>query len=238
MTLAKRAVAEGIGTALLLATIVGSGIMAERLSGGNVAIALLANSLATGGVLVCLIAAIGPISGAHFNPAVTTCDAWQMGMPWREVPAYLAAQVAGALAGTAIANLMFGLPAFFPSHHFRAGAPIWLAEFVASFGLLAVIWGCVRFKSRLVPFAVAGYIVGAYWFTSSTSFANPAATIARSLSDTFAGIRPMDVPAFIGMQLLGALAATAVFAWIAPIERRDAEAVLLPHELSEVARVR
>jgi glycerol uptake facilitator-like aquaporin len=237
MTLAKRSVAEAIGTAILLAAVVGSGIMAQRLSGGNIAIALLANSLATGGVLVCLIAAIGPISGAHFNPAVTICDAWQMGMPWREVPAYIGAQISGALAGTAIANLMFGLPAFFPSQHVRTGGPIWLGEFVATFGLLAVIWGCVRFKNAFVPFAVAGYIVGAYWFTSSTSFANPAVTIARSLSDTFAGIRPIDAPAFIGVQLLGALAATAIFAWLAPIKRRDAEAVLLPHELPEVARV-
>jgi glycerol uptake facilitator-like aquaporin len=236
MTLARRSVAEALGTAMLLAAVVGSGIMAERLSGGNVAIALLANSLATGGVLVCLIAAIGPISGAHFNPVVTICDAWQMGMPWREVPAYVLAQIGGALAGTALANLMFGLPAFFPSHHIRTGLPIWLGEFVATFGLLAVIWGCVRFKNGLVPFAVAGYIVGAYWFTSSTSFANPAVTIARSLSDTFAGIRPIDTPAFIVAQLFGALAATAVFAWIVPIEKRDAEAVLLPHELPEVTR--
>ncbi|HEY5257839.1 MAG TPA: MIP/aquaporin family protein [Candidatus Baltobacteraceae bacterium] len=235
MSLVKRSVAEALGTALLLAAVVGSGIMAQRLSGGNVAIALLANSIATGGVLVCLIAAIGPISGAHFNPAITICDAWQMGMPWREVPTYIAAQIIGALAGTAAANLMFGLPVFFASQRVRTGGAIWLGEFVATFGLLAVIWGCVRFKNGLVPFAVAGYIVGAYWFTSSTSFANPAVTIARSLSNTFAGIRPIDVPGFIAMQLLGALAATAVFAWIAPIERRDAQAVLLPHELPEAS---
>ena len=216
MTLAKRAVAEALGTALLLAAVVGSGIMAERLSGGNIAIALLANSLATGGVLVCLILALAPISGAHFNPAVTLCDAWRRGLPWNDVPAYVAAQIVGALAGTALANLMFGLPAFLPSHHVRTGAPLWLAEFVATFGLLAVIWGCVRFKTSAIPFAVAGYIVGAYWFTSSTSFANPAVTIARSLSDTFAGIRPIDAPAFIVVQLLGAFAATALFAWLAP----------------------
>jgi len=235
-SLVRRSVAEALGTALLLAAVLGSGIMAQRLSGGNVAIALLANSIATGGVLMCLIAALGPISGAHFNPAVTLCDAWQKGLPWREVPVYVGAQIAGALAGTAAANLMFGLPIFFVSHRVRTGGAVWLGEFVATFGLLAVIWGCVRFKNGFVPFAVAGYIVGAYWFTSSTSFANPAVAIARSLSDTFAGIRPIDVPMFIVMQLLGALAATAVFAWIAPIERRDAEAVLLPHDLSEASR--
>ena len=233
MTLVKRCVAEGIGTAFLLAAVVGSGIMAERLSGGNVAIALLANSIATGGALVCLIAALGPISGAHFNPAVTICDAWQRGMPWREVPGYIAAQVVGALAGTAVANLMFGLPIFTASHHARTGSPLLLGEFVATFGLLAVIWGCVRFKNGLVPFAVASYIVGAYWFTSSTSFANPAVTIARSVTDTFAGIRPIDVPPFVAAQLLGAIAATAMFAWLAPIPQREAEALLVPHDFQE-----
>lgn len=234
ITLYKRSIGEGLGTAFLLAAIVGSGIMAQRLANGNMALALLANSLATGGALVCLIAAIGPISGAHFNPMITICDAWQRGMPWREVPAYIFAQIAGALSGTAVANVMFGLPAFFPSHRVRTGAPIWLGEFIATFGLLAVIWGCVRFKSRLVPFAVAGYIVAAYWFTSSTSFANPAVTIARSLTDTFSGIRPIDVPGFIVAEILGALAATATFAWMIPIPQRDAETVLLPHQNSEV----
>lgn len=221
MTLAKRAVAEALGTAFLLAAVVGSGIMAERLSGGSVALALLANALATGGVLFCLIVAFGPISGAHFNPVVTLGDAWQGGMPWRDVPWCVAAQIGGAIAGTAVANLMFGLPVFFASHHARSGAPVWFGEFVATFGLLAVIWGCVRYKNALVPFAVAAYIVGAYWFTSSTSFANPAVTVARSLSDTFAGIRPVDAPAFVAMQLLGALAATALFTWLAPKERPD-----------------
>jgi len=221
MTLARRAVAEGLGTAFLLAAVVGSGIMAERLSGGSVALALLANALATGGALFCLIVAFGPISGAHFNPVVTLCDAWQGGMAWRDVPWYVAAQVGGAIAGTGVANLMFGLPVFFASHHARTGTPLWLGEFVATFGLLAVIWGCVRYKNELVPFAVAAYIVGAYWFTSSTSFANPAVTVARSLTDTFAGIRPVDAPAFVVMQLLGALAATALFAWLAPKERPD-----------------
>lgn len=221
MTIAKRAAAEGVGSALLLAAVVGSGIMAERLSGGNVALALLANAVATGGVLFCLIVAFGPISGAHLNPAVTLCDAWQGGLSWREVPWYLAAQIGGALAGTAVADVMFGLPAFAPSQHARSGAPLWLGEFVATFGLLAVVWGCVRFKNAFVPFAVAGYIVGAYWFTSSTSFANPAVTIARSLTDTFAGIRPADAPAFVAAQLLGAVVATALFAWLVPKERPD-----------------
>jgi glycerol uptake facilitator-like aquaporin len=217
VTLLKRSAAEAVGTAFLLAAVVGSGIMAQRLSGGNIAVALLANSIATGGALVCLMAALGPISGAHFNPAVSICDAWQRGMPWHEVPAYIAAQIAGALAGTAVADTMFGLPAFFPSHHVRTGAPIWLGEFVATFGLLAVIWGCMRFKNELAPLAVAAYIVGAYWFTSSTSFANPAVAIARSLTDTFSGIRPVDVPGFIIAQLLGALAATALFTWFTPV---------------------
>ncbi|HET7814495.1 MAG TPA: MIP/aquaporin family protein, partial [Candidatus Baltobacteraceae bacterium] len=195
----------------------------------NAAIALLANSIATGGALVCLIAAFGPISGAHFNPAVTIADAMQKGVPWRDVPAYICSQIAGALAGVACANVMFGLPVFFVSHHARSGAPVLLGEFVATFGLLAVIWGCVRFGSATVPFAVAGYIVGAYWFTSSTSFANPAVTIARSFSDTFAGIRPADAPAFILVQLLGAVAATLLFAWLVPVGKQDAEEVLVPH---------
>ncbi|HEY8298685.1 MAG TPA: MIP/aquaporin family protein [Candidatus Baltobacteraceae bacterium] len=235
MTLLKRSVAEALGTAFLLAAVVGSGIMAQRLSGGNIAIALLANTLATGGALFCLISAFGPISGAHFNPAVTLCDAWQKGLPWPEVPAYVGAQVIGALTGTAMANLMFGLPLFFPSHHIRTGGAQWLGEFVATFGLLAVIWGCVRFKNGLVPFAVSAYIVGAYWFTSSTSFANPAVTIARSMSDTFAGIRPNDLFGFILAQLFGAFAATAVFAWLAPISKDEAKSVLLPHEVREIS---
>ncbi len=230
MTLLKRSVAEGLGTAFLLATVVGSGIMAERLAGGNVAIALLANSVATAGALLCLIAALGPISGAHFNPAVTLADALQSGLPWREVPAYLFAQIAGAIGGTGVANVMFGLPVWFPSHHNRSGPAQSFSEFIATFGLLLVIWGCVRFRSGIVPFAVAGYIVAAYWFTSSTSFANPAVTIARALSDTFAGIRAVDAPAFILAQLAGAAAATYLFAWLAPIGRPEAEAVLVPHK--------
>lgn len=230
MTLLRRSVAEALGTAFLLATIVGSGIMAERLAGGNVALALLANALATGGALVCLIAAFGPISGAHFNPAVTIADAMQGGLKWSEALAYVIAQSVGAITGAGVANSMFGLPVFFASHHSRGGTALLASEFVATFGLVAVIWGCVRFRNAAVPFAVAGYIVAAYWFTPSTSFANPAVTIARSLSDTFAGIRPADVPGFIVAQLAGAVAATLLFGWLVPIEKRDAEAVLVPHQ--------
>jgi glycerol uptake facilitator-like aquaporin len=228
VTLARRSVAEAAGTALLLATVVGSGIMGQRLAGGNIAIALLANSIATGGALVCLIAAFGPISGAHFNPAVTLSDALAGGLEWRDVPAYIAAQIAGAIAGVGAANAMFGLPVFFVSHRVRSGGALLFSEFVATFGLLAVIWGCVRFRSAMVPVAVAAYIVAAYWFTSSTSFANPAVTIARSLSDTFTGIRPIDVAGFVIAQLAGALCATLLFAWLVPI-REEAEAVLVPH---------
>ena len=213
VSLAKRIAAEGIGTALLLAGVVGSGIMAERLSGGNVALALLANTLATGGVLVAIILAFGQISGAHFNPAVSLADAVRGGLAWRDLPAYLMAQIAGAILGVVVANLMFGEPAVFASHHARHGFPVLLGEFVATFGLLAVIWGCSRYRTNLTAFAVAAYIVGAYWFTASTSFANPAVAIARSLSDTFAGIAPGDVPGFVIAELLGALVATALFAW-------------------------
>jgi glycerol uptake facilitator-like aquaporin len=214
VTLQRRCAAEAIGTAFLLAGVVGSGIMAERLSDGNTAIALLANTLATGAVLMCLIAALGPISGAHFNPAVSIADAVRGGLTWSEASLYVSAQILGALAGVASANTMFGLPLFFVSHRVRSGPAQWFAEFVATFGLLLVIWGCVRFKSALVSIAVAAYIVAAYWFTSSTSFANPAVTIARTLSDTFAGIRPQDAPSFIIAQLLGAICATLLFRWI------------------------
>jgi len=220
MTLLKRSVAEGLGTSFLLAGVVGSGIMAQRLSEGNAAVALLVNTLATGAVLLCLIAALAPVSGAHFNPAVSLADAMQGGLPWREVPAYWLAQISGALLGVATANTMFALPAFFISHHVRGGAGQLLGEFIATFGLLTVIWGCVRWRSPLIAFAVAAYIVAAYWFTSSTSFTNPAVTIARSLSDTFAGIRPQDVAPFIGAQFLGAVSATLLFRWLAPLERK------------------
>ena len=213
-SLARRLVAEGVGTAMLLATVIGSGIMAERLSGGNVAVALLANTMATGAALVALILTFGPISGAHFNPAVTLADASQGGLPWSDVPAYLIAQIVGAFTGAAAAHVMFELPLFFASQHARSGPAQMFSEFVATFGLLAVIWGCARTRSPIVPFAVAAYITAAYWFTASTSFANPAVTIARSLSDTFAGIAPASAPAFIGAQIVGALAAWAVFGWL------------------------
>jgi glycerol uptake facilitator-like aquaporin len=217
--LRRRAAAEALGTAFLLAVVVGSGIMGERLAGGNVAIALLANTLATGAGLVVLILTFGPISGAHFNPAVSLADAAQGGLPWRDVPVYLLAQVAGAFVGVAGAHTMFGEPLFFASTHVREGGAQLVSEFVATFGLLATIWGTVRTRPSVVPFAVGAYITSAYWFTSSTSFANPAVTLARAASNTFAGIRPVDVPGFIVAELLGAAAATAAFAWLVPITR-------------------
>lgn len=229
--LARRAAAEAVGTALLLAAVVGSGIMGERLAGGNVAVALLANAVATGAALVALILTFGSISGAHFNPAVTLADASQRGLAWRDVPAYVPAQIAGALAGVAAAHLMFGEPLFTPSHHERAGAAQLFSEFVATFGLLSVIWGCARLRTAAVPFAVGAYITAAYWFTSSTSFANPAVTLARSLTDTFAGIRPADAPGFIIAQLVGAAAATIFFRWLVPALPRDADAVVMPHDV-------
>lgn len=229
-TLARRITAEAVGTAFLLAAVVGSGIMGERLANGNVAVALLANTLATGAALVALILTFGPISGAHFNPAVTVADASQGGLAWREVPGYVLAQIVGGFAGVATAHLMFGLPLLFASRHVRAGAAQVFSEFVASFGLLCIIWGCVRFKSQVVPFAVAAYITAAYWFTASTSFANPAVTLARSFSDTFAGIRPIDAPGFIAAQFAGAMVATVLFRWLAPALPREAEAVMLPHD--------
>lgn len=229
MTRLHRIIAETVGTCLLLAAIVGSGIMGDRLSGGNVAIALLANTLATGAMLVALILTFGPISGAHFNPAVTLADASQGGLPWREVPAYIAAQVIGAYVGVAAAHVMFGEPVFSASQHVRAGGAQLFSEFVAAFGLLSVIWGCARLRSSAVPFAVGAYITGAYWFTASTSFANPAVTLARSVSDTFAGIRPADAPGFIVAQLVGAAAATGLFRWLVPSLPKDAASVVLSH---------
>jgi glycerol uptake facilitator-like aquaporin len=220
-------VSEFVGTALLLATVVGSGIMGERLAGGNVAIALLANTVATGAGLVAFILTFGPLSGAHFNPAVTLADASQGGLAWRDVPVYLIAQVAGAFAGVALAHVMFKEPAlFFASQHERSGVAQLVSEFVATFGLLAIIWGCVRTRPGAVPFAVGAYITAAYWFTSSTSFANPAVTLARAASDTFAGIRPIDAPGFIVAQLLGAASATALFRWLVPTLPRYAARVI------------
>lgn len=210
----RAAVAEFVGTAFLLLAVVGSGIMAERLCGGNIGLALLANAVATGGALVALIHAFGPVSGAHFNPAVTIAVAVR-DRSWHHAVSYLVAQFAGAIAGTALADVLFGLPWLFPSHHARGGFSLAMSEFVATFGLLATIWGCVRARPAATPYAVAAYIVGAYWFTPSTSFANPAVTVARSLTDTFSGIRPADAPAFIVAEFCGAVAATALFAWFA-----------------------
>lgn len=219
---------------MLLAAVVGSGIMGERLAGGNVAIALLANTLATGAALVALILTFGTISGAHFNPAVTLADASQGGLAWRDVPAYLAAQVAGAFAGAAAAHVMFGEPLFSASRHVREGGAQMFSEALATFGLLSVVWGCARLRSTAVPFAVAAYISAAYWFTASTSFANPAVTLARAATDTFTGIRPVDAPAFILAQLAGAALATGLFRWLVPGLREDAAAVVIPHDESAI----
>ena len=227
--------AEALGTALLLATVVGSGVMAERLSGGNVALALLANTLATGAGLVALIFTFGGISGAHFNPVVTVADASQGGLPWRDVPVYVAAQMAGAFAGVMLAHVMFELPLVSASQHVRTGFGQWTAEFTATFGLLAVIWGCSRSRPSMTPLAVAAYITAAYWFTASTSFANPAVTLARAASDTFAGIRPADAPGFIAAQLLGAGAATLLFRWLVPSLSEVADRVVVENDDEEDA---
>jgi glycerol uptake facilitator-like aquaporin len=212
-----------MGTAFLVAAVVGSGIMGERLAAGNIAIALLANTIATGAALAALILTFGPISGAHFNPAVTLADALEGGVGWREAAAYIGAQCAGGVVGAALAHVMFSLPLVSLSSHSRAGWHLVLSEFVASFGLLSVILGCVRLRPSAVAFAVASYITAAYWFTASTSFANPAVTIARSLSNTFSGIRPVDAPLFIAAQLAGALAATFLFRWLVPGVAQTAE---------------
>jgi glycerol uptake facilitator-like aquaporin len=212
--LPQRVVAEALGTAMLLAAVVGSGIMGERLAAGNIAVALLANALATGAALVALILTFGPISGAHFNPAVTFASAWQGYISWTDVPLYMIAQIGGAFLGVAAAHVMFELPLFFVSQHARSGGSQMFSEFVATFGLLLVIWAAVRFRPAASPFAVAAYITAAYWFTASTSFANPAVTLARAASDTFSGIRPADTPGFIVAQLLGAATATLLFRWL------------------------
>jgi glycerol uptake facilitator-like aquaporin len=215
-TLPRRLVAEFIGTMLLLAAVVGSGIMADRLAGGNVALALFCNTIATGAALVALILTFGHVSGAHLNPAVTIADAVSGGFAWRHVPAYIAVQIAGAVAGVVASHLMFGLPVLSISTHARSGPPQLLSVFIATFGLVSVIWGCSRTRPTAVPFAVGAYITSAYWFTASTSFANPAVTLARAVTDTFAGIRPSDVLPFIAVQLSAAVVATLVFQWLVP----------------------
>lgn len=211
---ARRLVAEGLGTALLLAVVIGSGIMGERLAGGNVAIALLGNTLATGAALVVLIGVFGPISGAHFNPAVTLVAALRRELSIGLALAYPLAQVAGAVLGVWVAHAMFGEPILQVSAKLRAGGAQAFSEVVATFGLVATILGTVRFKPDSTPMAVGLYITAAYWFTASTAFANPAVTIARSLSDTFAGIAPSSAPAFILAQIVGAVLAAGVFGWL------------------------
>ena len=206
-SLSEAVAVECLATAFLLIGVVGSGIMAERLCGGNIGLALLANAIATGGALVALILAFGPRSGAHMNPAVTLAAALTGGLRWHTVPAYIVAQVVGAIIGVWLAHVMFELPVLQFSTHVRAGVGQWVAEVIATFGLLATIWGCRAHAAPVTAFAVAAYITGAYWFTASTSFANPAVTIARSLTDTFAGIRPVDAPGFILAQLAGVVLA-------------------------------
>lgn len=210
----QRLAAEALGSALLLAAVVGSGIMGERLAGGNVAIALIANTAATGAMLFVLITIFGPVSGAHFNPAVSVVATLQRNITWSVCAAYVAAQVAGALIGVAAAHAMFEMPIVQVSLKPRSGAAQLFSEFIATFGLITCILATVRFAPSRIAAAVAVYITAAYWFTASTSFANPAVTLARSVTDTFAGIRPIDAPAFIAAQLCGALAAMLVMSWL------------------------
>ena len=220
----RRTLAELLGTLLLVAAVVGSGVMAETLAAGNVAVALLANTVATAAVLLALITTLGPVSGAHFNPIVTFVEAIEGGLSWRAVPTYVVAQLVGAIAGAGLAHAMFGLPLYSLSAHERAGASQVLSEAVATFGLLVVIGGVSRARPSAVPACVAAYIAAAYWFTASTSFANPAVTIARALSDTFAGIRPADVPGFLVGQLAGAGIALVVRRVLWPKEAKGATA--------------
>ncbi len=219
-SLSRRAVAEFVGTLLLVAAVVGSGIMAERLSGGNVALALLANTIATGAALVALVAAFIPISGAHLNPVVTVISAFDGGLPWAEVPAYVFSQTTGGVAGAMTAHLMFGVPFVAIGTHVRSGPAQSFSEFIATFGLICTIWGAVRFRASIVPFAVGAYITAAYWFTASTSFANPAVTIARALTNTFSGIRPIDVPAFVAAQSVGGMGALLLIRYWFPKSSR------------------
>lgn len=218
LPLKKRVVAEALGTFFLLAAVVGSGIMAERLANGNSAVALLANTAATGGALVALIIAFGSLSGAHFNPVVTLAFALRRNLPWTDVPLYLLAQFAGAIGGVMAANVMFGLPVVFISQHTRSGLPQMFSEFIATLGLLTVIFGASRLHVGAIALAVGGYISAAYWFTASTSFANPAVTVARALSDTFAGISPADVPGFVIAQFVAAVMVTLLFRWLLPVD--------------------
>ena len=211
--LSKRLAAEALGTALLVATVVGSGVMGEKLAGGNVALALLGNTLPTGAILVVLILALGPISDAHFNPAVSLILGLRKAHPWWEVLTYSTAQVVGGCIGTLIAHVMFELPLVEFSIRARTGPAQWFAEFIATFGLMITILAVSRFRAEATPFAVGLYITAAYWFTASTSFANPAVTVARALTNTFSGIAPGDVPMFIVAQLMGALAGLAVMSW-------------------------
>lgn len=221
MTLEKRLAAEGLGTALLLAIIIGSGIMGEQLAQGNNAIALLANTLATGAGLAVLILLFEPVSGGHFNPLVSIAEAARSGLQWREVPFYIYVQIAGAFAGVAAAHMMFDKPLFFASQYARAGWPMMWSEVVATFGLIFVVLATTKTRPTVTPFAVGAYITAAYWFTASTSFANPVVTLARAASDTFAGIRPYDVVGFITAQAVGAVAALGFYRWLfaSPIQR-------------------
>lgn len=213
-SLSRRLAAEALGTGLLVATVVGSGIMAESLAGGNVAIALLGNTIPTGAILVVLILALAPISGAHFNPAVSLVMGISRTLPWREVFLYALAQVLGGCLGTLVAHGMFDLPLFQLAAKARTGPAQWFAEFVATFGLLLTILSVARFRIEAIPFAVGLYITAAYWFTASTSFANPAATTARALTDTFAGIAPSHVLPFVIAQVIGALAGMGLIRWL------------------------
>ncbi len=214
MSLGRALAAEALGTAFLLAAVVGSGIMGERLAGGNAAVTLLANSIATGAALTALILIFGPVSGAHFNPVVTLAAALRKTIGWRVAGAYVLVQIAAAFAGVAAAHAMFGEPLFFASLKERTGAGLWWSEIVATFGLLVTIFGCLRHRPDAVPVAVGLYITAAYWVTSSTSFANPAVTLARAASDTFAGIRPEDVLPFVAAQVIGALLAVLLARWL------------------------
>jgi len=236
--MARRLVAEALGTAFLLAAIVGSGIMAQRLASGNVGIALLANTVATGSCLSALILIFGAISGAHFNPAVTLACSLQGALRWREAPAYVAAQIIGAFTGVAAAHAMFGMPLFLASRRIRAGSEQIFSEFVATFGLLAVIWGCARFRLPALALAVGAYITSAYWFTASTAFANPAVTLARAATDTFTGIRAASTPGFVAAQFAGALVATALFRWLIPSLRMNTEQIEFPNDKAETADAR